>query len=348
MRYYLSRLKEFLERSFDTWHVVVKEMLVRWHQNTNRRTLEIILCGGIIAAGMYLFVISPPGNFPVNTLVSVPEGSSLRSLSGNLRSEGVVRSAFVLRALVSVMGRERSVRAGDYLFKEPRNIFSVARALSIGQFGLEPLRVRIHEGAMVKEMALIFSRQLERINADRFLSKALPEEGYLFPDTYFFMPNATEDTIILAMRQNFDQHIEEIATQIASSTRTLAEIVTMASIVEREARDPDDRRMIAGVLWNRLERGMALQVDVTFLYTIGKGTFQLTTQDLMSDSPYNTYRYKGLPPSPIGSPSLDSLLAAAEPTKNDYLFYLADNSGVTYFSKTYSEHLRKKRLYLGT
>ncbi len=293
---YLSRLKEFLEKSFDEWHVVVTEMLVRWHKNTNRRTLAIILCGSIIAAGMYLFVISPPDNFPVNTLVSVPEGSSLSDVSTSLASEGVVRSAFVLRVLVSVMGRERSVRAGDYLFKEPRNIFSVARALSIGQYGLEPFRIRIHEGAMVKEMAIIFSKQLERIDADSFLSKALPEEGYLFPDTYFFMPNATEDTVILAMRQNFDKHIQEIAPQIASSTRTLAEIVTMASIVEREARNPDDRRMIAGVLWNRLGIGMALQVDVTFLYTIGKGTFQLTVADLRSDSPYNTYRYKGLPP----------------------------------------------------
>ena len=122
----------------------------------------------------------------------------------------------------------------------------------------------------------------------------------------------------------------------------------MASIVEREARDPEDRRMIAGVLWNRLSRGMALQVDVTFLYTIGKGTFQLTTKDLTNDSPYNTYVHKGFPPTPIGSPSLDSLLAAAVPTKNSYLYYLADHSGVTYFSKTYQEHLRKKRLYLGT
>jgi UPF0755 protein len=93
---------------------------------------------------------------------------------------------------------------------------------------------------------------------------------------------------------------------------------------------------------------MLLQVDVSFLYTIGKGTFQLTNKDLMTDSPYNTYTRKGLPPTAIGSPSLDSLEAAVHPTKNNYLYYLADHNGVTYFSKTYAEHLRKKRLYLGT
>ena len=343
-----ARLQKFLEDLFEQGHLFAVDLSERWDRNTNRRTLAVILCGGALAAGVYLFVIRPPDTFPINTLVSVPEGLSLSDVAANLQSEGVVRSGLALRVLVSVMGRERAVHAGDYLFKEPRGVFAIARALSIGQYGLEPFRIRIHEGAMTKEMALIFSRQLERFNADDFLKDAGPQEGYLFPDTYFFMPNATEKTVIQAMRQNFDQHVQEIAPQIASSSHSLADIVTMASIVEREARDPADRRMIAGVLWNRLAKGMALQVDVTFLYTIGKGTFQLTMKDLTSDSPYNTYRYKGLPPTPIGSPSLDSLLAAAQPTKNDYLYYLADSHGVTHFSKTYQEHVRKKRLYLGT
>ena len=338
----------FLERLFDNGHRIILHLSDRWHEHTNRRTIVIILVTGFFAAMMYVHVIQPPDNFPVDKLVSVPEGSSLRNIASDMEANGVVRSDFMLRLLIGITGKTRSVRAGDYLFKEPRDIFSIARALAIGQYGLEPLRVRIHEGAMIKEMAMIFSKQFERFNADRFLAEAQPEEGYLFPDTYFFMPNATEKTLIQAMRQNFDQQLSTISRQIASSTHSLSDIVIMASIVEREARDPEDRRMIAGVLWNRLSRGMALQVDVTFLYTIGKGTFQLTTKDLTNDSPYNTYVHKGFPPTPIGSPSLDSLLAAAVPTKNSYLYYLADHSGVTYFSKTYQEHLRKKRLYLGT
>jgi len=249
---------------------------------------------------------------------------------------------------VLALGTQRTVRAGDYLFKEPRGIFSIARAMSTGAFGLEPIRIRVPEGATTKEMAIIFGTRLERFNRDNFLTQARPMEGYLFPDTYFFMPNAKEDAVIQAMRQNFDSQIIEVQRLAEQSGKSLADIVILASIIEREARNSNDRKMISGVLWNRLEMGMALQVDVTFLYTIGKGTFDLTKADLASDSPYNTYVNKGLPPTPIGSPSINSLMAAVAPTKNKYIFYLADNFGVTHFSKTYAEHLRKKRLYLGT
>ncbi len=343
----LSGLYEYVEKVFDTGHKITLRVAERWHYHNNRRTFVIAVVGGLAFAIVYLHLVRPPENFPLNSLVSVPEGASVSAAAMKLESDGVVRSAKMLSTLVRVMGRERTVRAGDYMFKEPKSVFAVARALSIGQFGLEPLRVRIHEGAMTKEMAVTFGRLLERFDEENFLLEAQPQEGYFFPDTYFFMPNATEVTVMETMRQNFDKRIAEIQPIIASSSRTLDEIVKMASIVEREARDPSDRRMIAGVLWNRLARDMPLQVDVTFLYTIGKGTFQLTIADLKSDSPYNTYRFKGLPPTPIGSPSLDALMAAAQPTKNDFLFYLADRKGVTHFSKTYAEHLRKKRLYLG-
>jgi UPF0755 protein len=247
-----------------------------------------------------------------------------------------------------ILGRARGAKAGDYIFKEPQSVWGIARRISTGAFGLEPVRIRITEGATTREMAEQLSKALPRFNADAFLLAARPQEGYLFPDTYFFLPNAHEDAVLDTLRQNFDAHIAELQPLIAASGHSLEEIITMASIIEREARVPADRRMISGVLWNRIRINMPLQVDVTFLYTVGKNTFQLTLADLRTDHPYNTYVNKGLPPGPIGSPSLDSIQAAAEPTPNPYLFYLADNTGVTHFSKTYEEHLRKKRLYLGT
>lgn len=344
----MKPLDDVLERVFEKGHALLAYLSQYWYQGTNRRSVTGIVVVGILAALMYVFLIQPPDNFPVDELVTVREGATLQVAAVELKTAGVVRSGIALRALVRLMGTDRAIRAGDYLFSEPRDVFAVAKALSTGAFGLEPIRIRIHEGAMVKEMAVIFARQLKRFDQQKFLAQATAEEGYLFPDTYFFMPNATEGSIIQAMRQNFDSQVATMTPQIASSTHSLGDIVTMASIVEREARNSKDRRMIAGVLWNRLARGMALQVDVTFLYTIGKGTFDLTMADLVSDSPYNTYKNKGLPPTPIGSPSLDSLFAATVPTKNDFLFYLADKHGVTHFSKTYQEHLRKKRLYLGT
>jgi UPF0755 protein len=324
------------------------EISETWKLHANRTSLIIILSCGIIALALYVCVIQPPSTFPTDELVSVPEGLTLSQVSNTLYNDGVIRSPLAFRILIKILGHERGVQAGDYQFKEPLDIFTIARSISIGAFGLEAQHILIPEGATTKQMSIIFSAKLQRFNQANFLTQAQPLEGYLFPDTYYFLPNATEDMVIQAMRQNFDDHEKQIDPLVQASGRSLHDIVIMASIIEREARNSDDRRMISGVLWNRIDKKMALQVDVTFLYTIGKGTFQLTMKDLLSDSPYNTYVNKGFPPTPIGSPSLDSLIAAANPTKNDYYFYLADRNGVTHFSKTYKEHARKQRLYLGT
>ena len=339
------QLEETLQKLFDTGHRLLTDLSQRWRLHANRRTVMILLIAGIVSAYAYVYAIQPPDAFPVGTLVSVPQGESLKDVAVTLEREGVVRSPLLFSVLVTLMGRERAVHAGDYIFKEPLTVFSVARAISIGQYGLEPVRIRIPEGATTKEMAFIYNTQLERFDADNFKAQAQPQEGYLFPDTYFFLPNATEDIVIQTMHQNFDQHIATIAPQIASSTHPLADIVIMASILEREAYNTKDRRMIAGVLWNRISRGMPLQVDVTFIYTLGKGTFQLTKKDLTTASPYNTYVNKGLPPTAIGSPSMDSLLAAATPIKNSYLFFLADHSGVTHYCKTFSCQQANKDRY---
>ena len=320
----------------------------RWERGANQRTIVILIVVGIASLYAYLNIISAPDTFPIEELVSIPEGSTAVSLSVELQSEHVVRSARALELLIRVLGRDSSIRAGDYIFDEPKDVFAVAHAITTGQYGLEPSRIRIPEGATIVEMAKIFSPRLKRVSNGDFLAKAKPYEGYLFPDTYFFLPNANADTVISAMRQNFDAHVEKIAGDIASYGKPLSDIVVMASILEKEARTMQDRRVIAGVLWRRLKIKMPLQVDATFLYIMGKNTFQLSTDDLKTDSPYNTYRYGGLPPGPINSPSIEALEAAATPIDKGYLYYLADKHGTTYYSKTYEEHQRKKALYLGT
>ena len=344
----LEKYQQLLQRLFDESDRQRKLLSERWRLNANRRTLSILISSGCAAGLLYVFVIMPPSDFPLRTLITVPEGAGVSEIARSLQEQQVIRSPLAFQVLAVVLGHERELHAGDYLFKEPQSIFAVLQALSLGAYGMEPARVRIPEGAMTRTMAVILSKSLLRFNAENFLAQAQPMEGYLFPDTYFFLPNTTEDTVIRTMRQNFDVHIAEFLPDIEASGHTLEEVVTMASMLEREARKTEDRRMIAGVLWNRLERGMALQVDAVFLYILGRATFDLTMEDLTNDVPYNTYTRKGLPPGPIGSPSLDSIKAAIHPTENSYLFYLADNSGVTHYSKTYEEHLRKKRQYLGT
>ena len=133
---------------------------------------------------------------------------------------------------------------------------------------------------------------------------------------------------------------------IKKSGRTQDEILTMASILEKEASKIKDRQQIAGVLWHRIDVGMPLQVDAVFPYIIGKNTFELTREDLAVDSPYNTYKYKGLPPGPIGNPGLDSILAAATPIKSKYVFFLSDKQGNFHYAVTYAQHLVNKAKYL--
>ncbi len=319
-----------------------------WRRGANQRTIFIALLIGFVSLYVYTQHIEPPYDFPLQELVTIPEGSHLPDISANLESAHVVNSAVALRLVVTALGGATNIRAGDYIFKEPLNVLDVARRITTGAYGLEPERIRIHEGATTQEMGKIFAARLARVDADRFVEKARPHEGFLFPDTYFFLPNASEDVIVNAMRQNFDKNIQSLAGEIASFGKPLEDVVTMASLIEREAYKSADRRTISGVLWNRIDKNMLLQVDAAFLYTMGKATFDLTLEDLKADDPYNTYKYKGLPPTPIGSPSLDSIRAAVTPEKHKYLFYLADNHGTTYFSTTYEEHLRKKRLYLGT
>ena len=344
----MQTVKEVLERALDNGGHLLDRLSTHWRTNANRRTIIILSVIGGVLLFSYLLFVRPPSAFPKGELIEISEGMSLSEIAVSLKNEHVVRSSLLLQAAVYLLGYERGVQFGDYLFKEPRGVFSIARAIGIGAHGLEPFRIRVSEGASTAEIALIFADRLKRFNEESFLKDALPMEGYLFPDTYFFLPNADETLVLRTLRQNFETHIAEIKPSINAFGKPLKDIVIMASILERETHDSEDRRMIAGVLWKRLERGMLLQVDATFRYTLGKGTFDLTGEDLESDDPYNTYVHKGLPPSPIGSPSLDSLLATVTPIESDYWFYLADENNVTYFSETYEEHLQKKRMYLGS
>lgn len=342
-----SRIKRFLERLVVTANRVDEEVSVNWREQANRRSVIILIVIGSIMLLSYVFLIAPPSSFPTGNLIAVPEGSSAKEAGQLLEEQGVVRNGTAFSIAVTILGADRGVRAGDYLFKEPKDLFSVARAITTGAFGLEPIRIRIPEGATTKEMAKIYASQLQRFDAGRFEELAQPEEGFFFPDTYFFLPNATEDIVIKAMRQNFDTNIAQLAGEIDTFGKPLREVVIMASILEKEAFNHEDRRKIAGVLWRRIDIDMALQVDAAFLYSIGRATFTLTKDDLANeDDPYNTYVHKGLPPGAIGSPSLSSLEAAVTPIDGGFLFYLADRNHVTYYSKTYAEHLRLKALYI--
>ncbi len=238
------------------------------------------------------------------------------------------------------------MQAGDYFFTEPLSSETIASRFTHGEFGLTPIRVTIPEGSAVVDIATLFKKNLWDFNDTVFITHARGKEGYLFPDTYFFPPNISSDDVIKILNENFNKKIEGIKEEIKNFGKPVREIIIMASILEREAMTPEDRRIVSGILWKRIRIGMPLQVDSAFLYVNGETTKGLSTDDLKIDSPYNTYRYKGLPKGPIGNPGLDAIMAAIEPQSSPYLYYLSDNKGVMHYSKTFEEHKKNKMKYL--
>jgi len=350
----LTTVKNFFSRFFrnsQTHLERVDESLYSWHTsrltNLNQRTLVILAAAFVIVSFIYIEGFRPPNDFPQEHYVTIESGEGLSSLAQSLEEQRVVRSAWVLKTIVFLRGGQHSAQAGDYLFAKPIGAFSVATRITTGAFGLEPIRITIPEGATVADMAVIYEKRLFKFDSENFLKTAVDLEGYLYPDTYHFLPNVRESEVIRVMRDNFDTHIADFEEDIDASPYTLHEIITLASIIEKEAWKERDRKLISGVLYNRLERGMLLQVDATFTYTHGKGTYDITLAELLDEENlYNTYVHEGLPPGPIAAVGESSIRAALNPAANKYLFYLADRSGTTYYSATYEEHLSKKRVYV--
>jgi len=306
-------------------------------------TLYAILISGII----WLFAMaSAPEYFPTTkTYVNIPAGSSISKASEILANKNIIKNQSLFKIWTKY--RYGRIKSGDYLFASPESMWTVADRLANGHDGLTPVKILIKEGKTRLQIAKILQKKMLRFNIDKFLLLTEGKEGYLFPNTYIIMPNTSEERIVEIMTDEFNDQVAPYQNDIEKSKMTLKEVITLASLVEREARNYHDRRMIAGVLLNRLKINMPLQVDVTWFYTHGKGTPGITMRDLTNkDNPYNTYVHKGLPPTPIGSPGISSIKAVLNPIKSKYLFYLADRKGKTYYSRTYEEHLKKRDLYI--
>ena len=171
-------------------------------------------------------------------------------------------------------------------------------------------------------------------------------EGYLFPDTYRVFVDASVDDIIVKMLDNFRKKTADLRAKVKEQRKNLRDIVILASILEKEVKSEDDMKIAADIFWRRLKAGMFLQADSTLNYFTGGENPSLTAEELKIDSPYNSYKYKGLPPTPISNPGLKALTAAVDPTANDYWYFLTDSQGKAYFAKTLAEHNANKRKYL--
>ena len=282
-----------------------------------------------------LFLKTPIGFVP-ETVVTVSSGESLGEVTTELNQNRIISSAFWLKAVVYLAGRQKKIIAGDYIFHRPENIFQIARRLIIGNFEMVAVKVTIPEGSSSYDIANIISKKFPEFDSVDFLKEAKLNEGYLFPDTYFLYATVNPDSLIKQMRDNFDVHV-------SSSTPS---VIIMASILEEEAKTTHDRQVVSGILWKRIKDGMNLQIDTPFKYFLNKTSSELTMSDLQSNSPYNTYKYKGLPPTAITNPGLDAINAALNPETSPYYFFISDKQGNMHYAVTFAEHQANIAKYL--
>ncbi len=301
----------------------------------------------IVALCFYwVYITSPVRKIQTPILIEIEKGLSLKDVSQEFLNTGIIKSKTALNTVIILSGGDDKVVSGEYLFESPPSLFEVAQRITTGDFGIEVKEVRYPEGLTVEEIALISEEKFPYFDKDAFMQLASDSEGMLFPDTYAFLETVKAYEVYSTLRDNFENKVNEVKPLIKKNNLSLEDVVIIASIVEREA-TADSREEVASIIWKRLEEDMPLQVDATFVYSIGRGTFDLTKADLTDkENPYNTYVYKGLPPTAIGNPGLEALKAAAAALPTDNLYFLTGRDGEMYYATNFEKHKQNRAKFL--
>ena len=326
---------------------------------------SLIFISGAVYAGEVYIPAARADKRTVNFTVSKGEG--IKKIGEKLAKAGLIRSEFFFEVYVWQKGIESRFQAGEYALSPSMNIEETAGVLVRGEALSNEDTVKIIEGWNSREIARYLEAQ-GRANSDVFL-KAVGSsssrvwnkkydfladrpavaglEGYLFPDTYRVFKDATVEDIVGKMLDNFGKKLTpQMRKDISAQHKSVYEIVTMASLIEKEVKTPEDMAVVSGIFWKRLEAGQALQSDATLSYVLDDNVASHTSRDLDLDSPYNSYKHPGLPPTPISNPGLNALKAAIYPKFTDFNYFLTDKTGRTVFSKTFEEHKRNKAQFL--
>jgi UPF0755 protein len=293
-------------------------------------------------------------------VVVIPEGTTAWGVGRRLTDAGVARHAAAVVAVSRILRVADRLQQGEYRVRPTQSTVDIVRMIARGES--VQYRVTVPEGYTIAQIADLLAAS-GLVDRERFIALALRGrraldrptlaglpteslEGYLFPETYQFTRGLGEAAVLARFLDEFDARVgPEIRAAAAARGLTLHQLLTVASMVEREAQVADERPVIAGVIYNRLARGMRLEIDATVLYALGRHKDVVTLRDLEVDSPYNTYRHAGLPPGPIANPGLAAIRAAASPADVPYLFYVLRPDGRHHFSRTLAEHLDAVRRY---
>lgn len=317
------------------------------------------LAGSLVLAFAIWIVI---GLCPVNPgrgrelVLTVPVGSGLSQITRNLKKAGLIRNHLAFNVYVRLAGSERTMRAGEYHLSTAMSGPAILTRLGRGEQAV--FTVTFPEGMTVREVAQTLAERglvdvegfMEKLSGESLsssyadLTPARPPEGFLFPDTYKIAEGTAPEAIARMMIGRFREVFgPELAEEARRRGMSVHEVVTLASIIEKEAKVPEERPLISAVFQNRLRQRRPLQSCATVQYALGRHKPKLSYEDLEIDSPYNTYRHTGLTPGPIASPGLDSIRAALFPAKVNYLYFVARSDGTHVFSTSYRDHLRAQR-----
>jgi UPF0755 protein len=293
---------------------------------------------------LYFSFIKAPRNksFPVS--ITYKQGDKLNVFLNLLEENKIVRNKNVFKYLLIFSNIDKNIKPNVYVFEKPLNIFQLLERVNEESNSFKGIKVTVPEGFTVSEIKSLVYKFFPNFSKSENNSFLVKDEGYLFPETYFFNINATEEEIISEMKNTFNEKTESLF--LNKSEKEIKDIIIMASILEKEGKTKEEREVISGILWKRLRENMPLQVDATFLYTKGKGTSELTIDDLKSDDLYNTYTKVGLPIAPINNPGLETIKASLNPKESPYYFYLHDSDGQVHYAKNFTEHKKNKSLYL--
>lgn len=309
--------------------------------------LPFLFVVAIAGAIVWFYVnVQPVSNSKNSVYFSIPKGESASEIGVGLQSAGLIKSALAFKIYIQFTGQSGKLQSGQFKLYPSFTLFQNINALFNG-----PVEVwtTIPEGLRREEIAAKFASSIGKDSTftNEFLQASAGKEGYLFPDTYLFPVDVTATAIVQKMTDTFNAKTSDLTPK--GSNLTFAESVTLASLLERETKTDAERPVVAGILVNRLNAGIPLQVDAAVQYAVGTSKDWwpiLTLADLKINSPYNTYKFTGLPPGPIANPGLLSLQAAFAPEATDYLYYLHDSTGQIHYATTLAEHNANVAKYL--
>lgn len=337
---------------------------------TKKSLLYIFLLAIVLYVTQVIFFTSSKN---IETkLFTINKGETVKKIALDLKDNNLIENPYIFITYTAILGKYSKIQAGEYLLSTQMSLYTIVDILTKGEIAKEAITILegwdlrdlnnyLKEKKIAEEEYLFGltgtptatekNQNVENLSKKFDFLKDKPTnlslEGYLFPDTYYINKGDNAEEIIERALSNFNSKLnQELRDEIKKQKKTIFEIITMASMIEKEVKTLNDKKMVSGILWKRMEIGMRLQVDATILYATGQENSKVYIKDTQFDSPYNTYRHDGLPLGPISNPGIDSIVAAIYPTKTNNLYYLSTPDGQTIFSKTLEEHNYNKNKYL--